>query len=63
MMIPTELLIAFLGVLGSLAWIIYRLGTIHADFRRALDVIEDHEDRLRILEGSPKRGMVVQTAQ
>jgi hypothetical protein len=45
-----ELIGAVAAITGPLIVIIYRLGAMHADFRRALGAIEDHETRIRALE-------------
>lgn len=44
------LIVAAAPCVASLVVIAHRLGMIHADFRRVVQVITDHETRLRTLE-------------
>lgn len=44
------LIAAALPAVGALLVIAHRLGMIHADFRRVVDLIKDHEERIRVLE-------------
>lgn len=44
------LIVAAAPCVASLMVIAHRLGMIHADFRRLVEVIADHEKRIRNLE-------------
>lgn len=44
------LIAAAAPTVGALLVIAHRLGMIHADFRRLVDLIKDHETRIRALE-------------
>lgn len=44
------LIVAAAPCVASLMVIAHRLGMIHSDFRRVVQVITDHEARIRVLE-------------